>query len=265
MNFFSFQKNINNKNNKSSIKKNYRFITIISLILVFTFLASCKGEQKYIIASDSDFAPFCFLKENELNGIDIDIMKEIAKDQNIKIEFAPYSFSSAVAALQTNQVDGIIAGMSITSQRQENYDFSEPYYDSKIAILSKKDNKEINSLEDIHKKKVSVKTASEGSRYAENIKNKYNISTFFSDDSSMMYEQVKSGNCDVCFEDDGVAIYNIKNGVELKIVSIIDEITKYGFATNKGKNKELLEKFNNGLSNIKQNGVYENILKKYLN
>ena len=81
----------------------------------------------------------------------------------------------------------------------------------------------------------------------------------------MMYQNVLSGQAVACFEDYPVMAYGVTqdNGMKLLVEEKDDYATPYGFAVQKGKNAELLEMFNKGLANIKENGTYDEILAKY--
>ena len=91
----------------------------------------------------------------------------------------------------------------------------------------------------------------------------YEISCF--DQSDMMYQDVATGNTAACFEDQAVMAYNCKKGNGLAIIAEQkDEFsTPYGFVVLKGQNQELLEKFNTGIENLKNNGKYDKIVNKY--
>ncbi|WP_155474090.1 transporter substrate-binding domain-containing protein, partial [Streptococcus pneumoniae] len=66
-------------------------------------------KSKYIIASDSSFAPFVFQNSsNQYTGIDMDLIKAIAKDQGFEIEITNPGFDAAISAVQAGQADGII-------------------------------------------------------------------------------------------------------------------------------------------------------------
>ena len=83
-----------------------------------------------MIATDTVFKPFEYTNENnEFVGIDVDILAAIAEDQGFEYELQVIGFSAAVTALEAGEVDGVIAGMSITDERAQKYDFSEPYFD----------------------------------------------------------------------------------------------------------------------------------------
>jgi len=92
-------------------------------------------KSKYIIASDSSFAPFVFQNSsNQYTGIDMDLIKAIAKDQGFEIEITNPGFDAAISAVQAGQADGIIAGMSVTDARKETFDFSESYYTANTIL-----------------------------------------------------------------------------------------------------------------------------------
>ena len=114
------------------------------------------SDKTYIIATDTTFAPFEFTNDkNEFVGIDVDILAAIAKDQGFKYDLQSLGFDAAVAALESGQADGTIAGMSITEERQKKYDFSEAYYDSYVCMAVKKGS-DIKGYEDLKGKKVVI-------------------------------------------------------------------------------------------------------------
>ncbi len=96
--------------------------------------ASAEGEN-YTIATDTTFAPFEFQdKQGKFVGIDMDLIRAIAEDQDFTVDIKPLGFDAALQAVQANQVDGVIAGMSITDERKKVFDFSEPYFESGIQM-----------------------------------------------------------------------------------------------------------------------------------
>jgi polar amino acid transport system substrate-binding protein len=226
---------------------------------------SSGGAKASIIATDTTCAPFEFQDAaGNYVGIDIELLAAIAKDQGIVYELKPLGFSAAVAALESNQADGVIAGMSITEERKAKYDFSAPYYDSGVVMAIRADNNDIKGYGDLQGKRVAVKTGTEGATFAESIAGQYGFTLVYFDESPFMYEEVKAGNSAACFEDYPVMGYGISQGNGLKMVTGMEKGSSYGFAVLKGKNQELLQKFNAGLANVRKNGVYEAILNKYI-
>lgn len=227
---------------------------------------AAQGEKKtYIIATDTTFAPFEFEDESGNKvGIDMDLIKAIAADQGFEVEIQALGFNAALQALQSDQCDGVIAGMSITDARKETFDFSQPYFDSGVVMGIAKDNDTVKSYEDLKGKTVAVKTGTEGADFAESIKDQYGFTMTYFDESANMYEDVKAGNSVACFEDYPVLGYGVSQNNGLKIVTEKEQGSSYGFAVNKGKNAELLAMFNKGLENLKANGKYQEILDTYI-
>lgn len=247
-----------------------KVIRLLALTLVMVFVIACvpacNGGDKIIIATDTTFAPFEFTDENgKFVGIDVELLAAIAEDQGIKYELTPLGFSAAVAALESGQADAVIAGMSITEERQEKYNFSNPYYDSGVVMGIAATNNDVKGYADLNGKTVAVKSGTEGQTFAESIKAQYGFTVQVYSESGMMYEAVKSGNAVACFEDYPVMGYGISQGNGLKMVTEMEQGSSYGFAVLKGAgNDALVEKFNKGLENIKANGKYDEIINKYI-
>lgn len=223
----------------------------------------------YKIATDTTFAPFEYADASgQYVGIDVELLDAIATDQGFSYELEPLGFNAALQAVQSDQADGVIAGMSITDERKEIFDFSEPYYDSTVCAAAMPSSN-VTKLEDLSGKKVAVKTGTMSESWAESLKGEYGFTTVQFDDSDVMYQDVLAGNTAACFEDTPVMSYAISTGnVDLAIVAEAEATsefaTPYGFAVNKGKNAELLKMFNDGLANIKANGTYDKIVGTYV-
>lgn len=220
--------------------------------------------KKYLIVTDTTFAPFEFESaDGKMVGIDMDIVAAIAKDQGFDYEVNPLGFSAALAALDAGQADGMIAGMSITDERKQKFDFSAPYIDADVTMAVAADS-DITSYDGLKGKNVAIKTGTNGGDFAKSIKDKYGFTVTEFEDSSNMYQDVIVGNSVACFEDYPVMAYTIQQGRNLKIPEGIREAgSSYGFAVKKGENAELLEKFNTGLENIKKNGKLQEIVDSY--
>ena len=226
---------------------------------------SSVAGKTYVIGTDTTFAPFEFRDAGgDLTGIDMDIIRTIAKNQGFSVEIKSLGFNAALQALSSNQVDGVIAGMSITEPRKQIYDFSDPYFESGVQMAVAKNNADIKGYEDLKGKTVTAKTGSEGETFAKSIAGKYGFTVKSLDQSATMYELVKSGNAVAVFDDYPVLAYGISQNNGLKSVTEKEKGGSYGFAVNKGRNPELLKAFNTGLADLKSSGEYQKILDKYL-
>ncbi|KPN80214.1 Glutamine-binding protein / glutamine transport system permease protein [Apilactobacillus kunkeei] len=224
------------------------------------------AEKTYQIGMDVTFPPFEFANDNnKYVGIDIDLFNAIAKDQHFKINWKAASFSGLIQSVQAGQLNGMVAGMSVTPERKGSFDFSDPYYNSGVVMAVSQNSDNIKGLKDLRGKTVAVKTGTTGAQYAQSIQKKYGfkISTF--DDSSNVYEDVLTGNSAACFDDEPVLKYGINQGTKLKIVTKPAAGTPVAFGVKKGTNQELLKKFNAGLAHLKKNGEYKKIIDRYLN
>jgi polar amino acid transport system substrate-binding protein len=248
-----------------------KIVRICAVMMAVAMMVACfagcgaKGD-KYIIATDTTFAPFEFTNDKgEFVGIDVELLAAIAADQDFEYDLQPLGFNAAVTALETSQADAVIAGMSITEKRQEKYNFSDAYYDSGVVMAIAADNEEIKSYADLKDKTVAVKSGTEGQTFAESIKDQYGFKVDVLEGSGLMYEAVKTGNAVACFEDYPVMGYGISQGNGLKMVTDMEKGSSYGFAVLKGAgNDDLVAKFNAGLKNLKENGKYQEILDKYI-
>ena len=221
-------------------------------------------KDKYIIASDSSFAPFVFQDDsNQYTGIDMELIKAIAKDQGFTVEVTNPGFDAAINSVQTGQADGIIAGMSVTDARKKTFDYSDPYYTAN-SILAVKDNSNIKSYEELKGKTVGVKTGTASQTFLEENKSKYGYSIKTFSDAASMYDSLNTGSVAAVMDDEPVVKYAIKQGKKLKTPIEGTPSGQVAFAVKKGSNPELIEMFNNGLANLKESGKYQEILDKYL-
>ena len=221
-------------------------------------------KDKYIIASDSSFAPFVFQDDsNQYTGIDMELIKAIAKDQGFTVEVTNPGFDAAINSVQTGQADGIIAGMSVTDARKKTFDYSDPYYTAN-SILAVKDSSNIKSYEELKGKTVGVKTGTASQTFLEENKSKYGYSIKTFSDAASMYDSLNTGSVTAVMDDEPVVKYAIKQGKKLKTPIEGTPSGQVAFAVKKGSNPELIEMFNNGLANLKESGKYQEILDKYL-
>ncbi|MFB8189259.1 amino acid ABC transporter substrate-binding protein/permease [Microbacterium sp. NPDC055988] len=240
------------------------FVAVGALLAGAAPATAADDGEKYVIGTDTTFAPFEFTNaDGDLVGIDMDLLRAIAKDQGFEVEIRQLGFDAAVQALQSNQVDAVMAGMSITEARQETFDFSEPYFTSgiQLGVLEESD---IQSLDDLDGKAVAVKTGTQGQTFAEENKDEYGFKVTPYQDTTDMVDAVKAGQAVGYFEDFPVLAYGIQQGSGFRLIGDPELGGEYGFAVNKGENPELIEMFNEGLANLKASGQYDEIVDTYL-
>ncbi len=144
-------------------------------------LASCIGlglsvsglavaqEQTLDVATDPSFVPFEMMDQEtgEMVGFDMDIIKEISERAGFDYDLRTMDFNGIIPAVQTGNIDIAIAGITITDERAEIVDFSDPYYDSGLKLLVNADDDSIQTVEDLEGKKVGTKVGSTSYDYLE--------------------------------------------------------------------------------------------------
>jgi len=246
-------------------------ILLLSAVLVLGVMAGCGKDETagkiWVVATDTVFKPFEFTNEkNEFVGIDVDILAAIAEDQGFEYELQSLGWDAALAAVQSNQADGLIAGATIKQERIDSgWIFSDGYFDATQTFAVAGDSS-IKSFEDLAGLNIAVKNATAGADFANSLKDQYGFTVTVFEDSPTMYQDVLLGNSVACVEDTPIMASNIKdNGLELMIPAGMEsEGAPYGFAIMDEANNELLEMFNAGLANIMESGKYQEILDTYL-
>lgn len=180
--------------------------------------SAVKGKT-YAVGTDTTFAPFEYRENGKMTGIDMELIRAIAQEEGFEVTIQSLGFNAALQALSSNQVDVVIAGMSITDERKATYDFSNPYFQSGIQMAIAENNDSIDSYKDLDGKTVVAKTGSEGESYAKQHASEYGYTVISVDQSSTMYEMVKSGNADAVFDDYPVLAYGVSQNNGLKIVT----------------------------------------------
>ena len=228
---------------------------------------AASSDKTWIIAMDTVFRPFEYTDENgDFVGIDVDIIKAVAEDQGFNIDIQSLGWDAAVTAVQTGQADALLAGASITEERQQNgWIFSDGYYTATQTFVVP-EGSDIESFEDLAGLNVAVKNGTAGADFANELKDEYGFTVTVFEDSPTMYQDVLLGNSAACVEDTPIMADNIKTGgLALQIPeNMHNDGADYGMAIMNEANQELLDMFNTGLANIRENGVYDEIIATYL-
>ncbi|HDG6682829.1 TPA: ABC transporter permease subunit [Staphylococcus aureus] len=129
-----------------------------------------RGELR--VGLSADYAPMEFEHtvngKTEYAGVDIDLAKKIAKDNNLKLKIVNMSFHSLLGALKTGKIDIIISGMTSTPERKKQVDFSDSYMMTKNIMLVKKDKvNEYKDIKDFNNKKVGAQKGTEQEKIAQ--------------------------------------------------------------------------------------------------
>lgn len=262
----SFIQNIE-RNERGIIMK--KLVGLMVMIIMGALLVGCgdkkeikpssNEEKVYMIATDATYAPFEFEVDGKYQGIDIEILEKVAEIKGFKYELKPMNFKGIIPGIQSNQLDAAIAGISITDERKEVLDFSTGYFESGVSAVAASG----KEIEDFTGMVFAVKKGTAGAAYAETVEG---AEMKYFDNSPSMFQAVINGNADITFEDYPVIAYKIALDDKKELQIVGEKLTNvdYGFAVKKGENQELLQMFNEGLQEIKDNGTYDAIVNKYI-
>ena len=122
--------------------------------------AACGGNKEaakkvYVVGTNAEYPPFEYVENGEIAGFDAEIIKEAAKRMGIEYKWLNTNFDGLIPTLQTKKVDIVIAGMSVTPEREKAVNFSIPYLTSKVAIITNSKNP-IKNMNDLSGKSYGV-------------------------------------------------------------------------------------------------------------
>jgi polar amino acid transport system substrate-binding protein len=223
---------------------------------------STSSRPKYSVALEATFAPFEFrdMKTGDFTGFDVDLIKAIGQVAGFDVEIKEMGFDGIITALQTNNVDLAISGISIDDERKKAVDFSLPYYQSGLVVAVKADNNTIKGFDDLKGKKIAVQIGTTGAKEAKKIPG---AKVTELDKVPDVFLELKNGGVDAVVNDLPVTAYYIQQGnKDIKIVGDVRSAEYYGIAVPKGK-PEVLQKINDGLKALKASGQYAEIYKKW--
>ena len=246
-------------------------ILVLAMVIGTVALSGCTQEDanKIIIGTSADFPPFEYKAANQtIIGFDIDLIKKILTDEGYTVEVQDIGFDSLIPSLQTGKIDVIAAAMTITDERKQEVDFSNPYYDANQTVLVKVGaDVNITTIEDLKNYTVGAQTGTTGWAWVNDTlvaTGKLNSDNFRSYDlytDAVADLIIGPSRVGAIVIDSPVAQAFAKSG-NVKIVMNITTDESYGFAVEKG-NTELVTKINAGLAAVRATTYWENLVEKY--
>lgn len=218
------------------------------------------AAKKFIVATDTSYAPFEFQKDNKYVGFDIDLLAAVAKEAGFEYELRPMDFNGIIPALQSGNLDMALAAMTIRPERAQVVNFSEPYFKAGLVLTVRTDNNSIKGIADLKGKTVAVKV---GSASEKKVKEFPDVKVKEFNNTNDVFLEVKNKGADAGIEDSPVVLYFIQQGnPELKLVGDWMTQDNYGIAVTK-TNTDLLAKVNQGLQKVRSSGQYDAMYKKW--
>ncbi|RWZ82563.1 ABC transporter substrate-binding protein [Glutamicibacter sp. HZAU] len=216
------------------------------------------NEGKLTICSDIPYEPFEFVKDGKNVGFDMDIAAEIAKDAELDLNVIDASFDSIESGLFNTQCDIAISSVSITEERSAKMDFSTPYMDDDLVLISA-DGSGIKDLESAKDKKVGVQQATTGEKYAKE-QGLTNIVGF--EDAGLQTQALLAGQVDALLGNQSVLGYSIKDKEGFSVVADFKTGEQLGVAVPKDQPKTL-ELVNGTLKRLTDAGTMEELTVKW--
>lgn len=210
------------------------------------------------VCSNPPYEPFEYEKDGEVVGLDIDLVTEVANDLGVETEVkvTPFEGIQSGADLDSGNCDVVASGITITDEREEKMDFSDPYFDADQGLLVPAGSG-IASAEDLAGKTVGVQAATTGETWATD----QGLNTVQVEDLGLQVEALRAGQVDAIIND--IAVLGAYEGEDFEIGATFATGEQYGFGVKTG-NTALLDAVNATLARIKDDGTYATIYEKYI-
>ena len=228
-------------------------------------LDQVKAAGKLVIGVEGTYPPFTYHDDNgKLTGLDVELGKALAEKLGVEVEFQEAAWDSLLIGIDTGRFDTVINSVSITDERAEKYDFSDPYYYEARRVVVRADDDSINGPEDLNGKKIATNTTNAFIPwYEENGAEVVGIDT-----SAEAIDLVLSGRAD--FLGTSVPVLNAyldehpDAADKLKAAFVIPNSEDViAIPVSKGE-PEFLDAINAALAELREEGILKEISEKYL-
>ena len=246
------------------------FMMLMAMVMV-VMMAGCGGGDKKAaqapkvlkVGTEPTFAPIEFQKEGstEFDGFDMDLVRAIGKQMNMKVEILNMGFDALIPAINAGNIDLAIAGMSITPDRQKAVDMSDPYYVAGLVVGVRKDDNALKGVNDLNNKGIAVQIGTTGAERAAKVPGA-KVKNF--NTNAEVFLELKNKGVDAVIIDKPVAEYFLATGGGkdyAKIVGDTMEAESYGISLK--KNSPLTKEINKALLDLKKNGEYDKLYEKW--
>ncbi|WP_394210342.1 transporter substrate-binding domain-containing protein [Psychrobacter piscatorii] len=214
------------------------------------------------IATESSYKPFSYTDaDGKLIGYEIELVDALCAQMKAECEVISQDWDGLIPGLNAQKFDAAIAGMSITPERKEVVDFSDPYFHSGIILIGKKgDDLSVDSLKG---QPIASQRSTVASQYLQDEHADADIKLYDTQDNA--YLDLTSGRVRGMMSDKVTGTDWLKteagSGYEIKGQEISSDDDAMGIAFRKGD--PLVAKFNAALAELKDNGTYDQITGSY--
>lgn len=221
-------------------------------------------EGKLIWATNAEFPPYEFHDGDKVAGIDAEIAEYIGEQLGLEVQCEDMQFDSIIAAVTSGKADMGIAGMTVTEDRLQNVNFSDPYVNAGQVIIVKTDSP-IAAKADLANKTIGVQLGTTGDEYVSDPANVEGVTVERYNKGFEAVQALTQGKVDAVVID-GEPAKSFVASAEDGSLKILDEAMteeEYAIAISKD-NEALLAKVNEILAEMKENGKMAEITGKYL-
>lgn len=228
----------------------------VALTMTMAMPVTHAADKTLVVATDTAFVPFEFKQDGKYTGFDIQLWEAIAKQAHLQYKLQPMDFNGIIPGLQTKSIDAALAGITIREDRAKVVDFSDPYYESGLAILAP-ENSTIKTAKDLDGKTVAVKTGTVGVDYMKANVPGAKLKLFPNIDNAFL--ELATGRIDAVVHDTPNVQYYAKTAGagKVKVTGSLKSGDFYGIAFPKGS--ELVPVVNKALKELKANGTYDKL------
>lgn len=221
------------------------------------------------ICSDIPYEPMEFEAPKDAKtpsgytGFDIDLVQAIADKADRTLEVKVTPFDGIFAAMDAGNCDAVVSSVTITDERKQNMNFTEPYFDSDQSIMVLKSNAEkYTTLADLAGKNIGVQSGTTGEEYVKaNTPDGATITAL--PGAADLFAALDSGTIDAIVQDYPINAYRATKNDNVVITQRITTDEKYGMATPKQGGAETLTLLDDGIAAAKADGTYAELYKKY--
>ncbi len=216
------------------------------------------NEGVLTVCTNPPYEPFEFEENDEIVGLDMDIVAEVASDlgAELEIKITPFDGIQSGQDLDSGNCDVVASGITITDVREDKMDFSDPYFDADQGLLVPAGS-DLASLEDLEGVTVGVQTATTGLTFAE--ENGLAVVEF--EDLGLQIEALRAGTVDAVIND--IAVLGPFASADFDVATTFPTGEQYGLGVKTG-NSGLLAAVNATLARIASDGTYDAIYEKYI-
>lgn len=247
-------------------------LALLSLSLVMAALSSPASALPPIrFGTDATFPPFEFkAADGQLQGFDIDLGNEICARLKTQCVWVESSFDGLIPALHARKFDAILSSLSITRERQKAINFSHKLFNTPAYLVAAKDSGLKPTAESLRGKRVGVQQGSVFEIYAQKYWRSEGVELVSYPSAEAVYADLVVGRLDATLDDATVVTEALLKKPEGKGFSLIEPQVKddavFGPGTGIGVRKQdtqLLEQLNGAITQIRQDGTYDRLAKKY--